>query len=187
MENAAKNLILAGPMGVGKTSVGRLLAEQLQMRFFDFDTEIEQRFGLPINEIFSQLGEPVFRAAEAELCRSLADKKGLVVSIGGGAVANAENRAALELAGMLIYHSCEPGELLERLRRQAGFATRPLLRDNPEAALRAVLERRREAYGVIALQVDTTGLGLHDVAAAVRALYHAATHEAEDLSVAQEL
>ena len=98
-----RNLILTGLPASGKTTVGKLLAEKLDMPFFDSDGEIEKRFGLPIPEIFEKYGEPAFRKAEEEILLSLSKKRGAVIATGGGAVLSEKAMAALQRSGFVIF------------------------------------------------------------------------------------
>ena len=91
-----KNIVLVGFMGSGKTTVGKLLAEQTGMPLVDMDTQIEERAGKTINEIFAQDGEPHFRALEREMAQELASKTGQIISTGGGIVLNPDNIADFE-------------------------------------------------------------------------------------------
>ncbi|MFZ1768186.1 MAG: shikimate kinase, partial [Caldilinea sp.] len=118
-----RNLILTGFMGVGKSTVGRLLAARLNRRFVDMDDVLVARFGKEIPAIFAEEGEEAFRVAEARLCQELADERGLVISTGGGALVNAQSKAALEASGVVLcLHAAEP-VILARL---AAATDRPL-------------------------------------------------------------
>jgi shikimate kinase len=163
-------------MGTGKTRVGRLVARRLGRPFVDFDRELEARFGRPIPRVFAEEGEAAFRAAEAELCRSLPARAGLVVATGGGAVVSAANREALVARGVLVCLTCRPDALLPRLQGRAA-ARRPLLGPDPAAAIRDLLERRAEHYAAAPYHVDTTARTPSAVATAVIGVYRAATKE----------
>jgi shikimate kinase len=93
--NPAPNLFLIGPMGAGKTTVGRQLAELFRMPFLDLDQEIEARTGAPVGLIFEVEGEEGFRRREAALLAELAARNGLVLATGGGAVLAEDNRRRL--------------------------------------------------------------------------------------------
>ncbi|MBX3013103.1 MAG: 3-dehydroquinate synthase [Caldilineaceae bacterium] len=153
----ARNIILTGFMGTGKSTIGRHLATRLGRSFIDMDEQLQAHFGKPIREVFAQEGEGVFRTAEAQLCAQLAEQSGLVISTGGGALVNTENRAALAATGILL---CLTANVDEILRRVAATGERPLL-NVPEAEQRqriqALLNSRRAAYGAIPHQIDTTG------------------------------
>jgi shikimate kinase len=169
------NLVLAGPMGSGKSTVARRLAAWLDRPLLDMDAELERRFGRPIAQVFAQEGEAVFRRAEAALCQELATPRGLVVATGGGAVVDPANRGALSAGGVLIVLSAAPAALFARLQAASEGPVRPLLSGPaPEAALTALLAARAPAYGAIPLQIDTTGHTPAQVATAALALYNQA-------------
>ncbi|HUS16112.1 MAG TPA: shikimate kinase [Chloroflexia bacterium] len=164
------NLILAGFMGTGKSSVAACIAGWTGHHVLDFDAALAAQFGKPIARIFAEEGERAFRAAEAALCRSIPLGAGWIVAVGGGAVVDPGNRAALAERGVLVCLTADPVELVARLTApEAG--TRPLLGTDPEAAVRALLAARAPAYAAIPLQVDTTGLDVHAVAGRVLVLY----------------
>ncbi|MFJ4346037.1 shikimate kinase AroK [Pseudomonas sp. NPDC089401] len=149
-----RNLILVGPMGAGKSTIGRLLAKELRLLFKDSDKEIELRTGANIPWIFDREGEPGFRDREQAMIAELCALDGVVVATGGGAVMRAENRQALHRGGRVIYLHAS---VEQQVGRTARDRNRPLLRTaNPEATLRALLEARDPLYREIAdLVVET--------------------------------
>ena len=154
----AVNIVLTGPPGSGKSSVGSALAALLNRRFVDMDAEIEKRIGCPISEYFSSRGEQAFRDVESETCRHLSKLRGLVIAAGGGAVVRAENRLALKSSGVLVNLSADVDELL---KRTSNNDDRPLVSGDLHARktkLLSLLQDRRAIYDEIPLQVDTTGL-----------------------------
>jgi 3-dehydroquinate synthase len=150
------NIILTGFMGTGKTTIGQALAGRLGRTFVDMDTRLESHFGKPIAQVFAQEGETVFRAAESALCRQLAQEQGLVVSTGGGALVNPQNRQILGETGVLI---CLTATVDEILRRVEAADDRPLLGDRAErrARIEPLLRSRRPAYEAMSHQIDTSG------------------------------
>ena len=124
--SSSLNLVLAGPMGSGKSTVARRLAAQLGRPLLDMDAELERRFGRPIAQVFAAEGEAVFRRAEAALCHELATPQGLVVASGGGAVVDPANRAALSAGGILILLTATSAALFARLRAAGEVQSRPL-------------------------------------------------------------
>lgn len=144
-KNVTPGIYLVGFMGSGKTTIGRKLASTLRWPFADLDDDIEAHANKTIPELFDQDGETEFRRIEAEmLARRVASvKQGepLVLSLGGGAFAQAGNRAALENAGLSIWLDV-PLPMLER--RVAGFAHRPLARDPQK--FRDLFFARRNSY-----------------------------------------
>jgi len=158
-----QNIILTGFMATGKTSVGRNLAARLNRPFVDMDDELVAHFGKPIREVFAQDGEAVFRTAEAALCAQLAQRSGLIISTGGGALVNPKNRELFAQTGTILCLRATPEEIL---RRVADTGERPLLntaKAEQETRVRTLLNERRAAYGAIVHQVDTTGLATAQV------------------------
>ncbi|MDQ3250522.1 MAG: 3-dehydroquinate synthase, partial [Chloroflexota bacterium] len=158
-----KNIILTGFMGTGKSTIGRLLAERLNRPFVDMDEHLIAHFGQPIVAIFAEQGEVAFRTVEAQLCAQLATASGLVISTGGGALVNPQNRHALAETGVLI---CLTATLNEILRRVESTQDRPMLPSAGEERrqrVQGMLHDRRHAYASIAHQVNTTGLTPHQI------------------------
>ncbi len=148
------NIILYGPPGAGKSTVGKELAALLGRDFADSDPLIEKHAGRSIPKIFSHLGEAEFRRIESEVCAELAGRTNTVIAVGGGAMLNPGNRAALEHSGLVICLRAEMDELLAR----TADAARPLLAgDNVPAQLAALLKARRRLYDSFPTQIDTTG------------------------------
>ena len=150
----AGSLYLVGMMGAGKSTVGRLLARRLKLRFLDCDQEIERRCGVKIPLIFEIEGETGFRARETQVLAELAALKGVVLATGGGAVLAAENRARLAEHGTVIYLRARPEDLYQRVRHDLN---RPLLATrDPLRRLREMHAERDPLYASIAdLVVDT--------------------------------
>ena len=122
---AGGNLFLVGPMGAGKTTIGRYLADMLGWRFVDSDHEIELRTGASIPWIFDKEGEDGFRRREAQTILELTAEQNLVMATGGGVVLNPENRRLLHETGWVVYLNVPPMLLYERTRHDRN---RPLLR-----------------------------------------------------------
>ena len=157
------NLVLLGFMGTGKSAVGRRVAALAGASFFEMDAELEQRAGKPISRIFSEDGEPAFRAMESRLAEEWGRKEGAVISCGGGVVLRAENLRALETNGLLVCLTARPEVLLERTARSK---KRPLLAgEDPEKKIRDLLAARAPAYAKIPVQVDTSDASLDELAA----------------------
>lgn len=162
--NPAANLILVGPMGAGKSCIGRRLAEHYALRLVDADREIEQRTGASVATIFECEGEAGFRARERTALGELLAGDGLLLATGGGAVLDAENRRLLRARGFVVHLQVSPAQQLARLARDT---TRPLLqRDDREAVLDEMAMARAPLYAEVAdLQFDTDGLLATDAAA----------------------
>ncbi len=167
MRRAAGPIWLLGMMGAGKSSVGRALARELGLPFFDTDAEIECRAGCAVSEIFAREGEPRFRELEREAVARLAGARA-VVALGGGAPAEAAVAELLRATGVRVYLRASPAQLLERLGDAAG---RPLLAGRDAAGRLARLEQlaalREAAYAAADEVIDTDGLDPEQVAARV--------------------
>lgn len=161
------NLYFVGPMGSGKTTVGRLVAEKLGRPFVDTDALIVQKAGCPIPALFAREGEAGFRELETAVLKGLPD--GLVVATGGGLVLREENRAHLQATGRVIWLRVPPAELLRRLSQGDGIKKRPLLQGaDPGGKLAALVAEREDLYRAVAdVIVETAGLRPHQSAAAV--------------------
>jgi shikimate kinase len=156
-ENAASqdNIFLVGLMGAGKTSVGRLLAQRLDMKFFDADAEIERITGVKIPVIFEIEGESGFRSREEKMIEQLTAMNGIVLATGGGAVISDTNRRFLKSRGRVIYLRAAPEDLWRRTRRDRN---RPLLQTaDPLGKLRSLHEQRDPLYREVAHLIVDTG------------------------------
>jgi len=143
-----QSIFLVGPMGVGKTTIGRQLASILDYEFLDSDREIEQRTGASIPWIFDMEGEEGFRRREQAIIDELTARPGIVLATGGGAVIKPENRDHLKQRGIVVYLKAELDELLARTRNDKN---RPLLQtEDPRARLQVLLEQREPWYLEIA-------------------------------------
>lgn len=162
------NIILTGFMGTGKSTVGRLLARELNLRFLDLDDVIEKEAGMPISEIFKAHGEARFRGMESDIVKRLVSGefgKGVVVATGGGVVVNPGNRERLKAWGTLV---CLRASLDEIVRRIGDKGDRPLLASPEKArAAEALLKEREAAYNDCHHTVDTTGMKAEEVARAI--------------------
>jgi shikimate kinase/3-dehydroquinate synthase len=150
-----QNVFLVGLMGAGKTTIGRLLARKLGLRFVDSDHEIEARTGATIPWIFEIEGEPSFRKREAEVIRDLCGQQGIILATGGGAVLNAESRALLRERGTVVYLRASVPAILSRTGHDKN---RPLLQTaDPRAKLEELLGQREPLYLDMAHLVVDTG------------------------------
>ena len=156
MDNAP-NLVLVGPMGAGKSTVGRRLASRLGLPFSDLDADIEAAAGRSIQALFQEQGEPAFRALELTQLRMRLAGEGRVLATGGGVVLDADNRALLAARACVVWLGANVETQLARLE---GDDTRPLLRGgDPASQLRHLAATRMPLYENVAdVRVDTDGL-----------------------------
>jgi shikimate kinase len=160
---AVNRLYLVGPMGAGKTTIGKLLADDLGLEFVDVDREIEARSGVDIPWIFDREGEPGFRVREAAALAELSQLDRVLVSTGGGAVLSPDNRRVMAATGTVIYlHT----SVDEQVRRTGRDRKRPLLQnDDPARVLAELMNIREPLYREIAdIVVETDGRGPKAVA-----------------------
>ncbi len=149
-----RRIFLVGPMGAGKTAIGRELARQLKLEFLDADHEIERRTGADVALIFEKEGEAGFRRREREVIEELTRRDGVVLATGGGAVLDPANREALKSRGLVIYLKASVDA---QAARTAQNRNRPLLHtDDRETRLRELFSVRAPLYEDLAeLTVDT--------------------------------
>jgi shikimate kinase len=148
------SIFLIGPMGSGKTAVGRQLARMLDLEFLDSDVEIESRTGVDIPLIFEKEGEAGFRERERDVIDSLTRREGIVLATGGGAVLLPANRENLATRGCVVYLQTSVDQQLERTRHGR---QRPLLyTSDPRARLRELFSIRGPLYEATADLVVTT-------------------------------
>ncbi len=139
-----KNIFLVGPMGVGKTTIGKALARSLKLRFLDSDHEIEHRAGADIAWIFDVEGEAGFRDRETQVLNDLTNLSGVLVSTGGGAVLRECNRHMLKERGTVIFLDTS---IELQLKRTANDKKRPLLQSGDrEVTLRNMKQQRQLLY-----------------------------------------
>ena len=150
-----RNLYLIGMMGAGKTTVGRVLARRLKLRFLDSDQEVERRCGVKIPVIFDIEGEAGFRKREGEVIEQLTALNDIVLATGGGAVLDLRNRDNLKTRGFVIYLHAPPPVLWQRTRADK---SRPLLQGgDPRERLEALYAERDPLYREVADLVIETG------------------------------
>jgi len=156
------NIALIGFMGTGKTSVGRLVAEQLHFNYLDTDEMIQAATGKTIAEIFSTCGEPAFRALEEKTVAELAGKTQTVISAGGGLPVNPQNLAGLKTHALVVCLWASPTKIWERVRNQTH---RPLLQDaDPQKKICELLAVRAPFYKQADILLNTDSRSLREVA-----------------------
>lgn len=141
--------------GSGKSTVSRLLAEKLELDFYDLDAEIEAASGKTIAEIFTE-GEEVFRKLEAAtLLKSITNKKSFVMATGGGTPCFFDGMKVMNESGITIYLDTPIDVLIARTKKKQH---RPLLKENPATAIRELLSNRQKCYSQAVYSVNTAGL-----------------------------
>ena len=163
MEMTSKNIVLVGPMGSGKTTVGRRLAQELNQDFFDTDHEIIDKTGVTIDHIFDIEGEEGFRERESKILENLCQMSNIILATGGGIVILLKNRKILKNAGLVVYLSSSVDQLL---RRTSKSKTRPLLENSTDRkkTITEIVEVRDVYYREVAsIVIDTTGKKLREV------------------------
>ncbi|AFJ02925.1 Shikimate kinase I [Methylophaga frappieri] len=149
------NLFLVGPMGAGKSTIGRHLAKRLRRTFLDSDREIEQRTGVSISWIFEMEGEAGFREREQKMIEALTEMDNIVLATGGGAVLAEMNRQYLSERGTVIYLAASAEQLFRRMARDK---SRPLLQTgDKKKQIKSLLTKRDPLYREIADIVVLTG------------------------------
>jgi shikimate kinase / 3-dehydroquinate synthase len=145
-------IFLYGPVGAGKSTVGKILARDLQLPFIDVDGVIEANAGRSIYQIMMEEGEPVCRDLETAALKQIANEKESVIALGGGALLRQENQALVEQHGQVVFLAAELDTLLRRLASDSN--QRPLLAGNLDEKLASLLARRREHYDSFSLRFD---------------------------------
>lgn len=145
---AKHNIYLVGPMGAGKSTIGRLLSTELKLEFKDSDKEIEDRCGCNIPWIFDVEGEQGFRDREVQAIDEITQEKDVLMATGGGAVLRPENRLHLKSRGTVVYLKTSVDQ---QLARTAKDKNRPLLQiDNPREVLTRLMAQRDPLYREVA-------------------------------------
>lgn len=148
ISNTPHNIFLVGPMGAGKSTVGRQLGKTLKKQFVDCDKEIENRTGASIALIFDVEGEAGFRHREQQMIDELTAREQIVLATGGGAILDEQNRARLMSRGFVVYLNAPLDLLIERTARDK---VRPLLQtDNPQQRIADLLQQRDPYYRQVA-------------------------------------
>ncbi|BBI01414.1 shikimate kinase I [Buchnera aphidicola (Nipponaphis monzeni)] len=152
-----RNIFLVGPMGAGKSTIGRHIAQKLRMDFYDSDQEIERRAGVDISWIFDVEGETKFRYREEKILEDLTNKQGIVLATGGGSILSEINRNKLSSRGIVVYLQTTVEKQLMRTKKDK---TRPLLQENisNKIFLESLALKRNPLYKKIAdfiVQTDT--------------------------------
>ena len=171
-ERLIRNIALTGFMGVGKSSVGRALADVLHYEFIDTDEVIESNAGKSISRIFVEDGEPMFRALESQIVQQLTTRDRVVISTGGGLAVNPNNLASLKSHALVVCLWASPEAIWERVRHQSH---RPILQTtDPPARIRELLAQREPFYKQADVLVNTELRSLREVVQQVLHQFHLA-------------
>lgn len=158
----AKNIVLIGLMGSGKSAIGRTIAKKLGRRFIDTDRYIERKFGKIISEIFEKEGEASFRTIEKETIKKISQYIGIVIATGGGAIKDPENFKYLKSSGWIIALYASPETLYKRIE---GKRIRPLLleQEDPVKKLEEIYNERKSMYAMADFQINTENKEINNI------------------------
>lgn len=151
------NIIIAGFMGTGKSTVGMALAEKLGLEFLDTDVLIEERVGTTVPEIFKKHGEPFFRNVESQIVEEVSREQGKVISIGGGTLQLPDNLQNLQKESIIVLLTASIDEIIRRISEHQH---RPLLanKTNLREEMEKLLMQRQSNYDKANFKIDTTNL-----------------------------
>jgi len=163
------NIFIVGPMGSGKSTVGKIISDEMFLNFFDTDEEIESRTGASIDWIFDLEGEDGFRKRESDILNEMVEKNSIVLSTGGGIILSDNNRELLSSRGTVFYLSTP---ILTQVERTAKDKDRPLLKDgDPEEILTKLHNEREALYEIVSDHVvDTENKSSKEVASEIISL-----------------
>lgn len=154
MKKLEENIFLIGFMGAGKSTVAAELERQLHIPREEMDALIVEREGMAISDIFAEKGETYFRDAETALLKDLTEKKGIIISCGGGAVMRDENAALMKQCGKIVLLTATPETIYERVKDSTD---RPILNGNMNVDyIRELMEKRKDRYLAVADVVVAT-------------------------------
>jgi shikimate kinase len=153
LNNSQKSIIFIGFMGVGKTTIGKLVADKLLRPFVDIDEEIEKEYGMPVSQIFKEIGEKAFRDREKQLIAELAKQERKVISLGGGAFLQEEIRKICLSSCIVIHLDLSLESWKERL--SLIFDSRPVLHGKSIDEMEKLYDSRQEIYAQHHLKIST--------------------------------
>ncbi|CAM2823446.1 shikimate kinase [Paenibacillus sediminis] len=168
MRQHGKNIILVGMMGTGKSTVARLLAEQLGYSLVDLDAAIVDSAGSSIPEIFAEKGETYFRDLESEVLEKVLQSDRQIIATGGGVVLRPANRERMLEQGWVVALQASADVIVSRVGQDSG---RPLLAGDVNERVKRILEERKDAYDFAHLTIDTSTLSVEKVAQQILAHY----------------
>ena len=159
----AKNIVLIGLMGTGKSAIGRTIGKKLGRRFIDTDRFIERKLGKTIPELFEQEGEVRFRLIEKEIIKKVSQYIGIVIATGGGVIKDPDNFKHLKESGWIIALYASPETIYKRIE---GKRIRPLLlnQEDPLQVLEKIMEDRKSMYAQADFHIDTENKEINEIA-----------------------
>lgn len=160
MSNKEKNVVLIGFMGVGKSSIGSLLADRINYKFIDTDVEVEKNCLMPVENIFTKFGEEYFRVLESKVIKKVSSLRKVVISTGGGAVLRKENVDTLRADGLIIHLDASPDTILRNISIKNN---RPLLKDVSKEKIMELMQKRKRYYECYDYTLCTNGLSINQV------------------------
>lgn len=148
-----RSIVLVGIMGVGKSTIGKRMAQYLDIPFVDADKEIEKAAGMSIEDIFDQFGEEAFRSGEKKVIKRLMGEGQKILATGGGAFMNEDIRADIAEGGVSVWLDADLEILMKRVQRRSD---RPLLKeDDPEAVMKKLLDERNPVYALADVKIES--------------------------------
>ena len=162
MKNGEKSIVFIGFMGVGKTTIGKLAANKLGRPFIDVDEEIEKEYGLPVSQIFKQIGEKAFRAKEKQLIANFAEQENKVISLGGGAFLQEEIREICLSSCIVIHLDLSLESWKNRL--SLILESRPVLHGKSIGEMEELYYSRQAIYAQHHLKINTDQRSADEIA-----------------------
>lgn len=162
MENKDKSIVFIGFMGVGKTTIGKFVADKLNRPFIDVDEEIEKEYGMPVSQIFKQIGEKAFREREKQLIAEIAEQEKTVISLGGGAFLQDEIRKICLSSCIVIHLDLSLESWKDRL--SLILESRPVLHGKSISEMEELYYNRQEIYAQHHLKINTDNLKADQIA-----------------------
>ena len=164
-----KNLVLLGMMGVGKTTLGKILAKNYKLGFVDIDSKIEEKTMMSINEIFEKKGEKFFREEEEKIALNFLNKKNCIVALGGGAFINEKIRKKVLNSTISIWLDVNIDQLNERLKKTA---KRPMLKNNDiKKKLDELYSKRKKIYNLANFKIVCDKLTVSEIIKKIKTIY----------------
>ena len=163
-----KNLILIGMMGSGKSTIGRLLAEKLNLRFFDIDFLIENKTSMKIDEIFEKKGEDEFRNLEKEITLKFLNKTNCIISLGGGAFINEIIKTKVKKKGIAIWLNWNSQTLINRIRKNK---KRPIALNLDDNGLKDLINSRSKIYSKANYKINCENMNKTEIIKKITQIY----------------